>query len=478
VLAASEDVRLTALQATRLLDSPAEREFDQLAELAGILCATPIALVSLVDASRQWFKARVGLETQETPRSSSFCSHAVQQPDRVMMVPDAAADPRFRDNPLVTGEPYARFYAGAPLVISDGVAIGSLCVIDRVPRALSDVQIHGLQSLSAQVVSQIALRSSRDSLEKARASYAATLDSLDEGVMTIATTGKILAFNAAARQMFALGTHESGDHFLLPGWKRLKANGMPFAEGEGPVSRCLTTGEHVHGELLGLIAPTPDGEEPGPIRWLSVNARPIRRPDGGFDSIVASGTDVTSQIEQTKRDRELAEAALAQVTSEARTDLLTGVANRRGASAAVTALQPGDAVVLLDLDYFKRLNDTHGHQVGDRTLTLFGATLRHSCRVRDMIGRWGGEEFVIVLSHPDPRAVERIMRDLRDAWDRQKDSALPAWSTFSAGLAYCVDGETPEDTLARADRALYAAKNGGRDRTEIAAAPEMPSATD
>jgi diguanylate cyclase (GGDEF)-like protein len=471
-----EDARLRALAATGLMDTPPEREFDALAELAGIVCSTPIALVSLIDASRQWFKARVGLEASETPRSLSFCAHAIQDPGSVLVIPDATEDPRFRDNPMVVGEPHVRFYAGAPLVMRDGSAVGTLCVIDHSPRTLTEVQLTGLRSLADQVVDQIAFRASGHALEQARASYLATLDSLDEGVITISRSGEILGLNASARQMFALATEDTGTHYLLPGWTRLRANGSPLGEGEGPVSRCIATGEHIHGELMGLVAPGVPGELSPPVRWLSVNARPILRADGGYDSVVASGTDVTAQVEQTKRDRDLAEAALAQVTTEARTDVLTGVANRRGANAGVATVKPGDAIVLLDLDHFKILNDSHGHQVGDRALALFGSTLRHSCRVRDMIGRWGGEEFIIVLAGPDPRAVERILRDLRQAWDRQRDSAFPAWSTFSAGLAYCEEGETPEATLARADRALYSAKDLGRDRTELALPPENPSA--
>src|SRR5512142_1695042 len=129
----SERARLEALASYRILDTPAEDVFDELARLAALVGATPTALVSLVDGRRQWFKAKVGLEPTETPRSVAFCDHTIRGRD-VLVVEDATLDARFADNPLVVGEPGIRFYAGAPLVTPDGHALGSICVIDYVPR--------------------------------------------------------------------------------------------------------------------------------------------------------------------------------------------------------------------------------------------------------------------------------------------------------------------------------------------------------
>ena len=136
-LPANETARLEALRAYGVLDSPAERACDDLVKLAAQLCGTPVATVSLVDESRQWFKAKVGLDTCETNRDVAFCAHAILQPDQLLVVPDATLDSRFADNPLVTGAPHIRFYAGAPLLTPQGLAIGTLCVIDYVPRQLS-----------------------------------------------------------------------------------------------------------------------------------------------------------------------------------------------------------------------------------------------------------------------------------------------------------------------------------------------------
>ena len=152
-----ETARLAALARFDVLDSEPEREFDDLALLASRVCRTPYALISLVDRDRQWFKSRVGIDTAETRRDISICAHAILGRE-VLVVPDTTADPRFSENPLVRGEPGLRFYAGAPLVTSDGHAIGTICVLDRVPRELDAAQIDSLGALSRQTMSQLELR--------------------------------------------------------------------------------------------------------------------------------------------------------------------------------------------------------------------------------------------------------------------------------------------------------------------------------
>ncbi len=136
-----------------------EQEFDDLTRLAAEICGTPVATVSFVDADRQWFKSKIGTHDNETSRDVAFCSHAILRPE-VLVVPDATADPRFRENPTVTGPPHIRFYAGAPLVTQDGFALGTICVTDSKPRDLNPEQRHALTALSRQVVSQLELRRS------------------------------------------------------------------------------------------------------------------------------------------------------------------------------------------------------------------------------------------------------------------------------------------------------------------------------
>lgn len=149
--------RLVALADYQILDTAAEPGFDDAVLVAAQLCDVPIALVSLVDDCRQWFKAAVGLAVPETPRDISFCGHAIREPE-LFVVEDATLDPRFANNPLVTGEPFIRFYAGAPLVTSDGLAIGTVCVLDHRPRTLTDDQRTALAALARQVMAQLELR--------------------------------------------------------------------------------------------------------------------------------------------------------------------------------------------------------------------------------------------------------------------------------------------------------------------------------
>jgi GAF domain-containing protein len=152
-----EKQRLKVLWQYDVLDTVPEEVFDDLTELAARICEAPIALISLVDEKRQWFKSKVGTSVSETSRDISFCAYAITQSD-LFIVPDATRDPRFADNPLVTSDPKIRFYAGAPLITPDGHALGTLCVIDTVPRELRPDQKQALRILARHVVSQLELR--------------------------------------------------------------------------------------------------------------------------------------------------------------------------------------------------------------------------------------------------------------------------------------------------------------------------------
>ncbi|WP_305784985.1 GAF domain-containing sensor histidine kinase [Symbioplanes lichenis] len=156
-LPANETDRLAALYELDILDTAPEKDFDDIVALASAVCGVPMSLVSLVDADRQWFKARRGTDLTETSRDISFCSHAILGKD-LLVVPDATQDTRFAGNPLVSGETGIRFYAGAPLITTDGFALGSLCVVDSAPRRLDVEQLQALRALARQVTSQLELR--------------------------------------------------------------------------------------------------------------------------------------------------------------------------------------------------------------------------------------------------------------------------------------------------------------------------------
>ena len=186
-LPVSEAERLLVLQNYQILDSLPEQAYQDIVELASMICQTPVALVSLVDANRQWFKAKVGVEGVQTERDLAFCAHALLTPDELLVVPDATKDPRFFDNPLVTGDPHIVFYAGAPLKTKSGLVLGTLCVIDHVARSFSSAQHDALLALSRQVMSQLELRrhiaqEQKSQLQLMRAEKMASIGQLAAGV--------------------------------------------------------------------------------------------------------------------------------------------------------------------------------------------------------------------------------------------------------------------------------------------------------
>jgi GAF domain-containing protein len=158
MLTTDEQKRLEALKEYEIMDSLPEEEYDNITSLASRVCGTPISLITLLDDQRQWFKSATGLDIKETPIEYAFCSHAIQNPSEVLVVPDSRKDERFSNNPFVTGEPHIVFYAGMPLVDEAGNALGSLCVLDVQEHTLTPFQLTALRQLARQVVSLMALR--------------------------------------------------------------------------------------------------------------------------------------------------------------------------------------------------------------------------------------------------------------------------------------------------------------------------------
>jgi len=190
----NEKKRLKVLWQYEVLDTVPEELFDDLTELAARICEAPIALISLVDEKRQWFKSRLGTDVKQTSRNLSFCAHAIKQAE-LFIVPDATRDKRFAHNPLVTSDPKIRFYAGAPLITPDGYALGTLCVIDKLPRELRADQKQALLILARHVVSQLELRRRSRELVRVREENEKAKTEVEELRVELAEARRQLAHN-------------------------------------------------------------------------------------------------------------------------------------------------------------------------------------------------------------------------------------------------------------------------------------------
>lgn len=286
--------RLAALRALAVLDTPPDPVFDRLARLASMVFDAPIALVVLIDEDRQWFKARVGIDLDETDRDVAFCAHAIVDPGSgPMVVPDMAADPRFHDNPFVVGEPFVRFYAGQPVRSPDGHRVGTLCVMDRVPRTFSEGQRQVLVELAALVEDQLAqpsLSGLIEDLEATAGQKAFIFDTMQEGLLLHDQHGRIVEWNPATETILGLSAEVLGGR-EAPGplWGVQHPDGTPWPDGELLALEVLRSGVAVRGALLRITRPDGMGA------WLRISSVPGLRPDGSRFS-VTTFADVSAEL--------------------------------------------------------------------------------------------------------------------------------------------------------------------------------------
>ena len=279
---ADEARRLEVLRQYGLLDTLPEQSLDDLTALAAQICAAPISLLSVIDEQRQWFKSRVGLSASETPREISFCGHTILQRD-LLLVPDAARDERFAGNPLVTGDPHIRFYAGVPLVTAENQALGTLCVIDREPRQLSPSQQEALRVLGRQAMAQLELRRQTRDLSRSEHLLRTIIESEPECVKLLNADGSLRLMNPAGLAMLeAESLGQVAGHCVYP--LIVPEHRAQFQELTARVFR----GES--GSLEFQITGLKGGH-----RWLESHATPLRDESGKIIFLLGITRDITAR---------------------------------------------------------------------------------------------------------------------------------------------------------------------------------------
>lgn len=430
--------RLEALARYEILDTLPEEAFDRIANLAARLFGTPIALVSMVDENRQWFKACLGLDLRQTDRSLSFCAHAILS-EGVMVVPDATRDPRFAGNALVTGEPNIRFYAGAPLITPDGHKLGTLCVIDDVPRAgLSPEEQTNLSDLAALVVDELELRRAQRDLEneaRAKTQMVAELRRATEAAQLHVAMAEMMEYDlelselvpaigellGRAASIHWLGLHlPSGDGQVTTYSWYDPSVPEAFTQRMTEVGIDATRGLHLrlqpdaplfldHAELGGQGSLNPALTETGvrSMAWFPLAlmggaralvtfarfADPVLwRPD---DQRLLRSASRTLNVSVTRREQ------LRKLEVLAFVDSLTGLGNRRALERDLQArVSAGKAFALslIDLGGLQAINEAEGYERGDVLLHLFGEALQTRLGDSGTAYRLSGDEFALLTA--------------------------------------------------------------------------------
>ena len=459
-LPVDESGRLDALRRLDLIGSPPEPAFDRLVRLATTLLDVPIAWISLVDADRSWFKARVGLDLGETSREAAFCSHTIAEDDGdLFVVPDTWMDERFENNPLVIGAPRIRFYAGRAVHGPDGQPVGTLSVVDREPRDLSSRERLALLDLATLVEELIAPRAASDP------QLAVRLESELEAarLMLEYTADVIVVLDQEAQVKFA-----------SPSFERQLGHTAAFRHPEGALA--LFHGEDRAVARARITAAMADDAvaEAFNLRVITA-AGSIRNMECSAQSLFA--TRSVGGVVLTMRDVSDRHMLSQMLAFQSTHDRLTELPNRMLFEEHLTpalARSRRDrrpiAVCALDIAGFQELNDEFGHAAGDELLVDVAKRIRSSIRNGDSAARLGGDEFAVLL---DPvtdavearRVAERLVASISGPHSLR---AGVSDCGANAGVAISTDTDDATSIIARASRALSQAKRTGAGHVVLA----------
>nr|WP_063571301.1 diguanylate cyclase [Luteibacter rhizovicinus] len=450
--------RLERLRGLAVLDTAPEPFFDGIVRVASLVTGSPIALVSLIDHDRQWFKAQFGLDgTTETPRDISFCAHAIHG-STLFEVRDTRKDHRFADNPLVEADPNIRFYAGMPIAMEGGSGMGTLCVIDHVPRELTPTQRDILATLAGLV--GMALEQRATAVER-NAALAREV-TLERDLRRTAQEWEMHRRRAVTsleaserrfRQLFhySLGlicTHDLDGVLLSVNPAAAKSLGYPINSLMGRSLAEFMRPEMVPAFNAYLRRIIDEGSDSGRLELRAANGElriwayhNVLDEDDEERYVLGHAQDIT---EQHRQERQLREWSLS--------DPLTHCFNRRylGQLGDMTRDETLGCITV-DLDHFKAVNDTYGHQRGDDVLVDMATFLRARVRDEDAVVRLGGDEFLVVLRSADDRQLAEVSARLRD-------DAQSAPIGFTLGAAMKLAGTPLDAALSRADQRLYEAR--------------------
>ena len=287
--------RLAALRRLGILDGPTDPAYDRVVELAAKLCDAPIALITFVDDQRQWFKARVGIEIDETSAEVSFCGHVLTSLDPVLAIDDTSADVRFHDNPHVTGQAAIAAYAGAVIHAPSGEPIGTVCVLDHTPRRWTATHLEMLVDLAGIVDQLIAKHENAQPAARDVSTFAELmLATVHDGVIVQDINGRIIRWNQAAERALGLTPDElSGRNSFDPRWGAIRADGSEWPGDSHPSIQALNSGAAVYDQTMGIHRPNVG------LVWLRVNSTPITDEHGAVTGALTTFVDLTSSRDET-----------------------------------------------------------------------------------------------------------------------------------------------------------------------------------